>query len=173
MFPTQDELTEEELAQIDALCEAHFAKKQLQGDRDHDHADQPPPRRARTMPASLAPAPPVPLVPSLPFLVYRGKTSYFADPTSVDNAVAHILACCDTVSFDIEWRINYETGQTPRPVALMQLCYIDPSIYVPTALPNVAPPFRTILLHVFYSGITSKLQTLLTSTNLKKVGVGI
>ena len=89
-------------------------------------------KRKRQLPSSFGPiAPP----PPLPYLIYRGRTSYFGNTGLVERAAEYILAVGGVLGFDIEWTVTFATGQPPRPVALIQLCFRDPAIYTPDGSP--------------------------------------
>lgn len=123
--------------------------------------------RKRRLPASFTPiAPP----PPLPYLIYRGRTSYCQETALVERAAEYFLAVGGTVGFDIEWKVTYITGASPRPVALIQLCFRDPGTYNPDG----GPPYHSYLLHVHHcGGIPPKLAQLLNSETVRKAGVGI
>jgi len=64
------------------------------------------PKRPRFLPGSLASVPPAPL----PFLIYRGKTTYCREVAQIDRAAAFLLAVDKTVSFDVEWHVTFVSG---------------------------------------------------------------
>lgn len=78
------------------------------------------------------------------------------------------------VGFDIEWRVTYQAGVPPRPVALIQLCYAEAAA---ASQAHVAPPqqaqqaeqqgaaaqYTCVLLHIHHSGLTPHLRQLLCS----------
>jgi hypothetical protein len=161
---------DDEFALIEAAC--------LQAEQNINHSSvENKPKRPRFLPSSLAPAPPAP---PLPFLIYRGKTTYCREDVEIDRAAAFLLAInLDVVGFDVEWKITYETGKPPRPIALIQLCMLDPSLYTPDG----SPPYHCFLLHVNRNSrntnggaapaLTPKLVELLASETVRKAGVGI
>lgn len=100
-------------------------------------------------------------------LAYSGNAKYLFTAYEVNSACAQLLRHPPTaLGWDIEWMVTYKTGQQPRPVALIQLCFA-----AATAAP--APPaYSCLLLHVARSGITHHLKELLCCEGLLKVGVG-
>ncbi|EIE27670.1 ribonuclease H-like protein [Coccomyxa subellipsoidea C-169] len=102
----------------------------------------------------------------------QGCITYASLPAEVEHLCQLALSCgVEAVGFDIEWRVTYRhaicrptsdsTGETPRPVAVIQLALRPPG-----------GAYRVFLLHVYHSGLTPALLTLLRSPELKKAGVG-
>jgi len=161
---------DDEFSFIEAAC--------LQAEQNINRSSTENTKRPRFLPGSLASVPPAP---PLPFLIYRGKTTYCREVAQIDRAAAFLLAINKTVSFDVEWHVTYETGKPPRPVALMQFCIVDPSIYTPDA----SIPYHCFLLHINRKSknnenhststpsLTPRLLELLTSETVLKAGIGI
>ncbi|KAK9917730.1 hypothetical protein WJX75_007618 [Coccomyxa subellipsoidea] len=92
----------------------------------------------------------------------QGCITYASLPAEVEHLCQKTLSTgVEAVGFDIEWRVTYRTGETPRPVALIQL-----------ALRPAGGGYRVFLLHVCHSGLTPSLLTLLRSPEVRKAGVG-
>lgn len=54
----------------------------------------------------------------------QGRVLYAATPLEVDQQCGRLLSLSVTsVGFDIEWRVTFRTGETPRRTAVIQLCY--------------------------------------------------
>ena len=131
------------------------------------------PKRARVIPPSFQPPPPPP---SLPYLLYRGRTSYFSKLAEIERACQYILAATPpgaTIGFDMEWTVKYVTGQPPRPASLIQLCFIDPSLVA-----HDGHRYHCYLLHIYHVGggvsaAPSLVRLLSSETEIKKAGVGI
>ncbi|WIA22870.1 hypothetical protein OEZ86_009815 [Tetradesmus obliquus] len=77
------------------------------------------------------------------------------------------------VGFDLEWRPHFRRGCAPNRAALLQLAY---------AVDRRGRDWRpkadgkgvvVLLLHIFHSGITPKLQDILLREEITKVGVNI
>ncbi|KAG7673346.1 hypothetical protein Ndes2526B_g03214 [Nannochloris sp. 'desiccata'] len=161
-----------EFASIEAAC--------LQAEQNINRSSpEKKPKRPRFLPGSLASVPPAP---PLPFLIYRGKTTYCREVAQIDRAAAFLLAIEKPLGFDVEWHVTYETGKPPRPIALMQFCVVDPSIYTPDG----SPPYHCFLLHInrksknnennnftFTPALSPRLLELLTSETVRKAGIGI
>jgi hypothetical protein len=146
-------LEDDEFAALDAACRAA---------EEGSTAAQRPPAPGRLLPASLSSdAAQPPRQAALPSLTNPGPHRYLTTAYEVERACAEVLAappaCC---GFDIEWRVTYKTGETPRPVALFQLCFRRQAAYT------------CLLLHVARSGLTHSLREVLASAALLKVGVG-
>eukprot|EP00775_Hariotina_reticulata_P011580 gene11580-11724_t len=76
------------------------------------------------------------------------------------------------IGLDCEWKPNYVKGAAPNRTALLQLAYAVEDGQ------DVRPKVDgrgvvVLLLHVFYSGITPKLQELLIRDDIAKVGINI
>ncbi|GAB4819179.1 hypothetical protein N2152v2_006225 [Parachlorella kessleri] len=132
----------------------------------HTHAAAAPAPGKRKLPASFVCGPTAStaagvVAQQLPTLVYMGAVQYAYTAVEVD-ALCQLLLGSNLAhcGFDIEWLVTYQAGQTPRPVALVQLCLQEPAGY------------RCLLLHVARSGITPHLRQLLCCKDIVKVGVG-
>ena len=80
------------------------------------------------------------------------------------------------VGLDIEWRVLYQTGVPPRPVALIQVCFNEgackaaapgsssTSSVAASGAGGGGAAYTCLLLHICHSGITPHLRQLLTST---------
>lgn len=90
-------------------------------------------------------------------LVCSVKQRYCISTEEVEYSIQELLDNPPpVVGFDIEWRVTYQTGVRPRPVALIQLCTRD----------------LCLLLHIAHSGMTPLLQRFLTTGTIFKAGVG-
>ncbi|CAL8463613.1 g3147 [Coccomyxa elongata] len=97
-----------------------------------------------------------------PLCLPKGCIAYASLPEEVEHLCKVVLSSgVEAVGFDIEWRVTYRTGETPRSVALIQL-----------AVQLQDGKYRVFLLHVCHSGLTPTLLTILRSPAVKKAGVG-
>ena len=87
-----------------------------------------------------------------------GRTRrYAATPAAVEGACKKLAAAARTqrgrwpsfdavLGFDVEWKVTYEAGQTPRPVATVQLAAHDYAcVFHVSRLGGAPPPLRAIL----------------------------
>ncbi|KAL4452065.1 hypothetical protein ABPG75_007727 [Micractinium tetrahymenae] len=114
---------------------------------------------------------------NLPPAAFPGRIRYAFTAPEVDGLCQRLLeGGIQAAGFDIEWWVTYQTGVTPRKVALIQLCYLP-------LTPKPAPAgqqqqqqqrqHECLLLHIAHSGITLHLRRLLCSEAVLKVGVGV
>ena len=112
---------------------------------------------------------------NLPPACFGGTLRYAFTGYEVDS---HCKALLDSgiaaVGFDIEWRVTYQTGVPPRPVALIQLCFLEGEAAAAAAAagnsgdgPGMASSgglrHCCLLLHICHSGLTPHLKQLLCS----------
>ncbi|PRW57233.1 Werner syndrome-like exonuclease [Chlorella sorokiniana] len=130
--------------------------------------DAPPGSSSGTAVAAAAPA--AGADENLPPARFAGRLCYAHTGYEVEQLCQQLLQSgIPAIGLDIEWRVLYQTGVPPRPVALMQLCFRCSS--QSAAAP--AGSYTCQLLHICHSGITPHLRQLLTSPDVLKVGVGI
>ncbi|KAL4857168.1 Werner Syndrome-like exonuclease [Chlorella vulgaris] len=62
---------------------------------------------------------------NLPAAYFTGSLHYAYTTSEIDRCCQWLLHTSGVTvfGFDIEWWVRYQTGETPRPVALIQLCY--------------------------------------------------
>ncbi|KAJ7957251.1 Werner Syndrome-like exonuclease [Quillaja saponaria] len=103
----------------------------------------------------------------LPRLRFGGQIMYSRTATDIETAARELLGNLEAmkremaqtvIGFDIEWKPTFRRGETPRKVAVMQICGCSSHCYV---------------LHIIHSGIPRSLQLLLEDPAVLKVGVGI
>jgi hypothetical protein len=127
----------------------------------------PPPLPPPLLPPPLPPAPPpssrappIAAAGELPLLCFHGRVETAATAEEVDAVVRAVYASGHAVGWDIEWRVTFERGAAPQPVALMQL-----------ALPGSAAGGPVVyLLQLAHTGLTPQLARLLCDASVIKAG---
>jgi werner syndrome-like exonuclease len=131
---------------------------------------------------------------SKPPLQFNGTKIYARTSLAVETCCRAMLESgCTTLGWDIEWRVTYQSGETPRPVAVMQFCpeivhttkegrasstmattSSSSSLSQPSTSTTNIPLSKeeVFLLHITHSGITPSLIHLLSSPSIAKVGCG-
>lgn len=95
---------------------------------------------------------------TFPYLIYRGEIIILDVAEQVELISRQLLTAKKTLGWDIEWAVTYTTGETARPVSLMQIC---------------PDPLETIyLFRIHLSGITPALKDLLMRPDIIKCGCG-
>lgn len=172
-------LTEQDLETIDAICEASITS--------NSSSPSPPiqTENLRRLPASLFVFQKQPslkpcrnnrynpynsqgeITMRYPEISFKGHIMYSRTAREAEKAAEELLTFVQTtkqndgqvaLGFDIEWKPTFKRGVAPGKAAVMQICGSNS---------------RCNVIHIFHSGITQKLQSLLEDPAVVKVGVCI
>ena len=80
------------------------------------------PKRRRLLPPSVGGAP-------RPTLCFRGRLIYARSARGVEDACREMRGA-SALGFDIEWRVTFERGRAPNPVAVLQLATSDSAFVI-------------------------------------------
>ncbi|KAK9814912.1 hypothetical protein WJX73_001792 [Symbiochloris irregularis] len=99
-------------------------------------------------------------------LSFGGRVQYAYKAAEAEDLCQRLLGSSITdLGFDAEWKIICTPSGVAvhKPVALVQLCYLEPSHRI----------HECLLLHIKYAGIPPSLKLLLEREDILKAGVGI